>query len=287
EPDAKLDPFYFDDDFVSFACDYPITPAKINGVWHLIQLSGKATSLEKFEPIVNQFIERMNEPLLSKQNGKFGYTDMFGNEVIPFVYTDADWFTGLFAKVTINNMKGLINTDNTLAIPIIYDEITEIAEGASYKVKRGGKEFEVDTYGNLATPTAVTANDYGKVGYIWQGRPFIDCKFDFVTEFLRGFALVNLGGIQQPDGNIQGGKWGVISYAGDYIIEPTYDELAFFTNGIIRAKNNQGWGLINLQNEIVLPFEYTEISAVGDSFGTAKKNEVEFTINKFGKIVER
>ena len=56
-----------------------------------------------------------------KLNGKAGFINTKGKEVIPFVYDDADSFSEGLAPVKNNELWGFINKKNELVIPYKYE----------------------------------------------------------------------------------------------------------------------------------------------------------------------
>lgn len=60
-------------------------------------------------------------------------------------------------------------------------------------------------------------------------------------------------------------KWGLISSKEEWLIPPEYDHLGYFNNGLAPAKKKGLWGIIDKNNQEVVPFQYqdTRISKKG------------------------
>lgn len=60
--------------------------------------------------------------------------------------------------------------------------------------------------------------------------------------------------------------WGIIDGLSQVIIPFEYVEISNFENGLARAKNSRGWGYVNTNNEVVIPFgSVDEIDSHGGS----------------------
>ncbi|SFT88985.1 WG containing repeat-containing protein [Lishizhenia tianjinensis] len=63
---------------------------------------------------------------------------------------------------------------------------------------------------------------------------------------------------------LKDGRWGVINEEGQIIVQPKYRGLSVFKYGLSVAKGEgDKFGLVNLQNEVVLPLSYDKIEVLG------------------------
>ncbi len=157
-----------------------------------------------------------------KLNGKDGYINKEGKEVIKPIYDFAVNFHKGLARVKLNGKWGYINKDGKIAIKLIYDDVFEFSE-------------------DLA---AVCSN--GKWSYINKdGKEVIKLnkKYERAHEFHNGLAAVCLKG-----------KWGYINKEGKIVIKPIYDDADNFHKGLAQVKLNGNWSYINKEgkNEIRL-----------------------------------
>ena len=104
-------------------------------------------------------------------NGKFGFIDKSGTEVIPCKYNYAYSFSEGLAGVLLNGKYGFIDKMGTEVTPCKYDDAGSFHEGLA----------------------AVALN--GKYGFIDKsGTEVIPCKYDDAYPFSEGRALVVLNG---------------------------------------------------------------------------------------------
>ena len=89
--------------------------------------------------------------LLVKLNGKYGFIDKSGNEVIPCKYDYVQGFHEGLALVKQNYKIGFIDKTGNQVIPCIYDVAWEFLDGLT-RVKQNNKWGFVDKNGKLITP---------------------------------------------------------------------------------------------------------------------------------------
>ncbi|MDF1549663.1 MAG: WG repeat-containing protein, partial [Bacteroidales bacterium] len=62
-----------------------------------------------------------------------------------------------------------------------------------------------------------------------------------------------------------GGKWGVIDSAGEWMITPQYQFIQSCANGSFIAKKSNRWGVVNVNNQLLVDFKYDELRHFYDS----------------------
>jgi hypothetical protein len=104
--------------------------------------------------------------------GSWGYIDQKGKPVIKFEYDDAESFQEIgLAIVTLNNKRGCIDKTGKTVISTVFDDLENFSEELAPAMK----------------------ND--KWGFInLKGQPVIPFRFDFVSAFENGKAVVYLNG---------------------------------------------------------------------------------------------
>lgn len=71
------------------------------------------------------------------KDGKCGVIDTNGNIVIPFQY-DSSYGTGDgYATFSLDGKFGLVDTNNRVILPLEYDDITPVSEGVAYAIQDG------------------------------------------------------------------------------------------------------------------------------------------------------
>ena len=156
-------------------------------------------------------------------DGKYGYINTQGVEVIPCKYDSAGCFSEGLAPIKLDYKWGFINTKGEEVIPCKYDFAISFSEGMT-AVHEGnywetGKWGFIDKNGNELSPckytlllnqefidfgpvlkeglAAVRNADTGKWGFVDNtGKEVIPCKYDYVNRFSKGITDVHLNGKQ-------------------------------------------------------------------------------------------
>ena len=206
--------------------------------------------------------------------GKWGYIDETGKEVIECQYDDARSFSfDGFAEVKQNGKWGFIDRKGNEVIKCQYDEVEFFSENSLTAVQKDGLWGYIDKNGTLiiqyqyayAWPydkngLAPVKNTEGKWGYINEnGEEIISCDF------------LNCGGYFSDNGWVSvenaDGKWGYINEEGEKVTSFDYrNAYAFSKNGFAAVENeNEKWGYINEKEEVVIPFIYDQTRGFNDN----------------------
>ena len=188
------------------------------------------------------------------------------NNVIKQLDTVIEKIEGTETKaLTISNVQ-LANT--TIAIPDVFNQ---------YEAHEGWRKFQLN----------------GKWGFInFESVPAktINPNFDGVKDFKNGYAAVKKGKL-----------WGVIDTTGNIVISIDYQEapenigqLFIASKQIYKppkrsgetGKNETLYGIINLNEEIILPIEYENISSFKEGYAIARKEYgISNFINERGELI--
>lgn len=115
------------------------------------------------------------------RNGKWGYKDAKGNQIIAPAFDEAFNFSEDLACVEKDSKLGYINKQGEIVIDYTYDSASSFSDGLA----------------------CVTKDDM--TGYIdKEGKIVFDLKFEKATPFKEGKALIK-----------QDGKWGILQKTGD------------------------------------------------------------------------
>ena len=158
-----------------------------------------------------------------KLNGKYGFIDKNGKEVIPCNYDFACVFDEGLAAIKLNGKWGFIDRDGIEVIPHRYEDVYAFSEGFA-AIKLNGKWGFVNKEGIEAVP----------------------CKYDESYCFTEGLASVRLQD-----------KFGFVNKEGIEAIPCKYDSVTNFVNRLACVELNGGWGLIDNTGREVTPFNYT------------------------------
>ena len=208
-----------------------------------------------------------------KKNGKWGYIDKQGNEIIPFIFDNASSFSEGIACVKKDGKWGYIDKQGHEIIPFIYENGHDFREGIAC-VKKDGKWGYIDKQGHEITPfiykegsdfsegmalvnvvnvKVITSFILGiddvsleQYGYIdKQGREIIPCKFTEAYSFSEGMACVN---------NVLG--WYYIDKQGNEIIPSVFEDASSFSEGMALVEKDGKCGYIDKQGREIIPFIY-------------------------------
>lgn len=177
-----------------------------------MEMNGKTVLKDKYEAVkmVQMFYKCSEEERLVavKQNGKWGFFNLKGKEVIPIKYEDCYFsFYSSLTGVKLNGKWGFINIKGEAIIPFKYDDAKNFSS------------FGDNHY------AGVKIN--GKWGFIDEkGKEVIPFKYDDVVPFPRGVSATCV----KLDG-----KWGYMNEKGQMWIEAKYDE-AFSFDGLDKAR---------------------------------------------------
>jgi serine/threonine protein kinase len=207
-----------------------------------------------------------------KLNGKWGYIDNTGKEVIPCKYDDAGWPSqeGLI-EVALNGKKGFIDNTGKEIISCKYDDSRRFSEGLA-SVKLNGKWGYIDKTGKEVVPCKydyIDVNGFSEgLALIWfnkkfgfidkTGKEVIPCKYDGAGDFSEGVASVKLNG-----------KWGYIDKTGEKVIPCKYDYVWDFSEGVAPVELNGKYGYVDKTGKEVVPCNYDYIDVNGFSEGLA------------------
>ena len=195
--------------------------------------------------------------------GKWGYADISGKIIIPFAFSEANYFYEDRAVVILNNKHTFIDTKGNQLMPFIYDSCLKFSNGMG-AVKKNGLWGYVNNSGtlviaNLYTTATPFSQEFACVksgelyGYIDKtGETVIPFAYSIAQPFSEGLARVGLtrNGIQ---------KSGFIEHSGNSVVPLKYEDARDFHEGMAAVKINGKWGFIDDAAKEVIDFRYDEV----------------------------
>ena len=172
-------------------------------------------------------------------DGKHGYINRSGEIVLPPVYFRASPFRDGFAIVDTGPGEQLIDrTGRLVPLPTgVYPSIS---------VNRFTLVFDQDYKWGMAGP---------------DGKLFVPCIYDAIRPFFEGYATFRLndkaGFIRQSDGRV---------------VQTDFDSINSFENGIAETYQDQLWGAIDANGDVVLPFEHKHIRGFSGDLAAVSKD---------------
>lgn len=207
----------------------------------------------------------------AKLEGKYGYIDKEGNEIIPPIYLN-NW--------NFNNGRVLISDRE-------YNKYFDVNSGVKY----GYMDKSGDTVIPMKYAWAKSFNtgfapvfEKGKVFFIdTDGNKVFDKTFENAKEFRNSIAPV-----------MSKGKIGFIDNKGEFIISPKYDDFKFMytynifdfssresdkerskvyqtDDGYFLVSKNKKWGIIDKDENEIVPFQFDGIGIPEDNMVEVKK----------------
>lgn len=254
------------------------------------------------------------------KNGKYGFLDKDGREVIPLKFDFAQQFIASVAIVAINKKYGAIDTQGHIVVELKYDSIRYIS-GASLCVELNGKYDILNLRGKKLndssfdevllrdSPIVRTNNKYGLISK--YGQIIIPTEYDNIEYISKNYykvTLNNLYGIIDTNNTLilpvkyesiwqtgpyfivkDKGLFGVTDIHGNTLIGPSYSNIELISLDHFKAANlDQKVGVIDINNNIIVPFEFSYIiSTLPKTFNTyiAGKTSSYTTVISNGKII--
>jgi hypothetical protein len=199
-----------------------------------------------------------------ERNGKWGFIDKTGKEIIPLIYDDSSWFQNGITWCKFKGKLGMIDEKGKVIVPFIYDSANWLNDKLVVAYLNG----KCGLFTNAKVPLCPIIYDYigipngsvvqhnripvrlnNKYGYLnTDGKLVIPFKYNAVNPFQYcGLATVNLNGY-----------YGCIDATDKTIVPFKYSFINPFEPRIAMASLNGYLGWVNTKGAIVVPFEYQD-----------------------------
>ncbi len=227
----------------------------------------------------------------------FGISKISGREKTPDGQSDFKWVAGGFEeceeirylnedccvfKSKTTGKYGLLDYQGNIILQPNYDEFKTCGSGRDHSgrgsyhilVKIGNENFEV-----TVTGTSVTISTTSHAAHSIVTDELSDkLAYDERDRYFEGYAAAR-----------KDGKWGYVSQEKDKKVIPyeyeavnDFDDITMLStdycrkvsNGLIPVKKDGKMGIINLDNDVVVDFEYTNILEGSDGVFIAEKNGI-------------
>ena len=215
-----------------------------------MSLSGKKGGL--VAPIL--FCEGM---ALVRKNGKYGFVDDKGKEIIPCIYDDANSFSEGYATVVKDEKTGVVDKNGKLVVPYKYDYIGDFSNGIA------------------------CVKNNNKCGYInYKGEEVIPLKYEDCSDFSDGLAVVVVNGDESS-------KYGYINKTGKEIIKPIYDMAdLFYDERAVVMKDNK-YGCIDPKGKVVIPLIYDGLKRFTNGITVVECDGKYQVVDKYGQAITK
>lgn len=189
-----------------------------------------------------------NQIVYVKQGNKYGlaFTD---KDSIQCIYDKIEQFSKEKMIVQLGDQQGIIDKNQNIVLPIIYDQI----------YKRGN-----------------TIMKDGKIGFINpSGVVTIPPTYDSLSIGRNRFYTT-----------YKEGKCGLSTLTGDSVLPMEYDAVGRISDDWwIPVKKHGKWGLVDMTNQLIIPFEYDFIYRISANFFQVKKAEKVGYIDRQNNII--
>jgi hypothetical protein len=232
-----------------------------------------------------------------KLNGKWGFIDTLGNEVVPYKYDYPDYdeelayefpeyefgyiFSDGMAAVFMDSLFGFIDKKGKEIVPIKYWNFQPFENGVGGVmlnnkwgfINRSGKEITPLKFDNITKGGFFKIN--GKWGLIDStGKELIPTKYQLVDFFREDMAKV-----QYND------KWGFVNRKGKEVIPPQYERVIYFQEGLAAFISENKWGFIDKNGKVVVPAKYEKIKEFKEGLAAVCFENKWGFIDKHGKVI--
>lgn len=229
--------------------------------------------------------------IVVKKDGRYGYVDINGQEVIPPENVAASFSTDQLLFVKRSLQDGFVAYDKELKIQFQLPKdlffLGPFQSGRAKVMNAQGLMGFIDRSGHLVVPCKyplVGDYHYGKAiyrsvnglfGYLnTDGKEVIPAVYQFVSDFdVSGYAAV-----------VKDQKFGFIDEKGGVTIAFQYDMVLSLSNGVASVKKDGKVGYVNMQNKVLVPFTFDEAYQSEEGLALVKVGKYWGYINDRGKV---
>ena len=233
-----------------------------DSVWGYIDRQGKEIIEPKYWD-ADFFYE--GYACVGNSDEKYGFINIKGDTIIDFIYDESfGSFSKGLADVTLNNSCGYIDKGGKIIIPLIYETCYPFLSDLAVVWTFGGEQKLINKKGETFEYVEEKHNDKK----LWSLNTYPGA---FKTENGRGRLNVKGDTIIPPNylstGNLSDGmhivqaknkKWGAYDKKGNLVIEPQFDGLWHFYEGVANFRSKEKYGFVDKNGEIVIDprFDY-------------------------------
>lgn len=216
------------------------------------------------------------------------YIDKTGNKTLTQVQTDKYYdFSDGMAIIRTGDLVGFINTKGEVVVGPKFEKVFPFQNGYS-KVLENGKWGLIDKTGAYFVKT-----EYDGISNVSKGP--------IVAEMGTSKGLIVNGQFKEIPGAEKiwdfdsskditfakkGGQLGFIDAQGNWVIEPQFDKVKAFKNGLAPVMKDKKWGYIDPNGKVVIDFQYKDAEVFSDDgLAPVKSSKLWGFIDKSGSLV--
>ena len=225
------------------------------------------------ETIIKEIILSQNILLpLKNTNDKYGFIDTLGNWIISPQYDDASPFSEGFASVCKNDSCFYINKEGNKTSNYFFDETESYKDGIAI-VKKDNVYYLINRSGQFISKGYQDINDsYSKLYVCKQNNLYgaINLKGEIVIPF----SYNKLGNFKNRFAYYMSTQYGLVD-VNNRTLEAQWDWISDVdSNSIAIVKKKNQFGLINVNEQIILPCEYDYVTHCKDEIYLVVKNNL-------------
>lgn len=229
-------------------------------------------------------------PVRTLKNGKYGYTKD-GKFVVKPKYEYATDFNDGLARVGKDGKYGFVNETGEEIVPLQYTAASSFSYGvAAVKDQNGDAFFILPSGARLQDATYLDTKSFKEglaaaqdENYLYgfvdpKGKLVVQHKYNTVGWYNEGICAVGK--------NVNGKTlYGYIDNKGNQLCDFIYDEAKDFQGGVARVKTNGKYGLVDRFGSPITCCDYDYISEFkADGYALAKRSNLEVYIDKEGQL---
>lgn len=237
-----------------------------------------------------------------QRDGKWGFIDKNGTEVIPCKWDDIYYFIDGLALVERDGKYGFINTNSEIVVPCIYDSAIDFCEGkgvaaiCKYTENGNGNWAVIDNQGNVLTPfkfhevvrdgfgnTWVFCDEENDEGMLSEVSYIIDKNGNKVDDPNENGSDENLTRVYKT--TYRDGKFGIVTDSGDEIVPCAYESVLLYSEGFAAVKIDNKWGYVNENGEQVIPCIFDDVRPFKDGCAIVTQNSKKGFIDTKGEFL--
>ena len=242
----------------------------------------------------------------------WGYKDLNFNVAIPPVNEAPNLFKNGYCVLVRDGKMGLMDLEGKIVLQSIYEkcsdvvgewvELKDVFETTSFFEKSNEKPsyfLNIKTKKVLALNNNVLIN--GSAELSSTPNIFINRFYD-QNQKSNHYGLINSAGdikLKAIYKSIEHGSeendilsikttddlYGFVNEKGDWVVQPTFNYLDRFEDGIALAKRNNKWGYVNKLGQEVLPIQYDKAYSFRNGFADVTQGNETFIIDKSGNTL--
>jgi hypothetical protein len=223
---------------------------------------------------------------------EYGYIDPTGKPVIIPQFQEAQGFKQGLAAVKVADKYGYIDKTGKLIIPAQFDFALGFSEGLA-AVWVGDRYGYIDPTGKFVIPPQLegswltgnlsfTGGLAGIQKKLAEGsKPATSSPDSLNLSTDPKLADANPNSDTDPASTE---KWGYIDKTGKIVIEPQFDDIREFNEGLAAVQLGEQWGYINTKGTVVIPPQFERSDRFSQGLAAVKVNDQYGYIDSTGKL---